>query len=474
MISIIQGGMGVAVSNYKLANAVSKEGGLGVISGTGIEIIVLARLQEGDVNGDVQRALAHFPDQVIAGKLIEKYYVENGIAKEKPYISLQKWTMDSDKWVQQVNVLCGFVEVWLAKEGHKNPVGINLLEKVFTPNQALLYGAMLAGVDYVIMGAGIPIQVPGILDSFVKHEDTLYKIECKDAEINDQCSLHFKPGWLFTGLKNKTGELKRPKFLPIISSNVLALALLKRATGKIDGFIVETSVAGGHNAPPRGNKVNEKGEPLYGPKDEVNLEKLSQLGLPFWLAGGYGTKDGLEKAKKSGAVGIQVGTAFAYTNESGLRSDAKDSVLKMVAEGGLEFTTSARCSPSGFPFKVVSVKGSLSEKEVYDARTRICDKGHLRHAYKTPDGKIGFRCPAENVDAYLKKGGKIEDTVERRCLCNALVSAAGYHQRRKGDYNEGFIVTSGDDVVNLNIFQKDGKIHYSVKDVIDILKGKSL
>jgi NAD(P)H-dependent flavin oxidoreductase YrpB (nitropropane dioxygenase family) len=65
---IIQGGMGVAISTWKLANAVSRAGQLGVVSGTGIGIILVARLMEGDVSGDVRRALSHFPDQDVAQK----------------------------------------------------------------------------------------------------------------------------------------------------------------------------------------------------------------------------------------------------------------------------------------------------------------------------------------------------------------------------------------------------------------------
>jgi nitronate monooxygenase len=79
--------------------------------------------------------------------------------------------------------------------------------------------------------------------------------------------------------------LKRPSFVPIVSSVVLAQSMLKRANGigptrGIQGFVVELPTAGGHNAPPRGFRydpvgkthavdLNDKGEPLYGSKDEV-------------------------------------------------------------------------------------------------------------------------------------------------------------------------------------------------------------
>ena len=42
-------------------------------------------------------------------------------------------------------------------------------------------------------------------------------------------------------------------------------------------------------------KLNEKGEPIYTDKDVVDLEKMKQFGLPFWLAGGYGTPQQVQK-----------------------------------------------------------------------------------------------------------------------------------------------------------------------------------
>ena len=66
--------------------------------------------------------------------------------------------------VEQLIVAANFVEVYLAKEGHDGPVGVNYLEKLQAPTLPSLYGAMLAGVDYVLMGAGIPKAIPALLD----------------------------------------------------------------------------------------------------------------------------------------------------------------------------------------------------------------------------------------------------------------------------------------------------------------------
>ncbi|MCJ7755904.1 MAG: hypothetical protein MUP13_15190, partial [Thermoanaerobaculales bacterium] len=58
---IIQGGMGVAISNWNLARTVSKLGQLGVVSGVALEVLLVRRLQDGDVGGHIRRALESFP-----------------------------------------------------------------------------------------------------------------------------------------------------------------------------------------------------------------------------------------------------------------------------------------------------------------------------------------------------------------------------------------------------------------------------
>ncbi len=58
---IIQGGMGAAVSNWRLANTVARNGQLGVVSGTALDSVLARRLQMGDSCGAIRRALNKFP-----------------------------------------------------------------------------------------------------------------------------------------------------------------------------------------------------------------------------------------------------------------------------------------------------------------------------------------------------------------------------------------------------------------------------
>lgn len=467
---IIQGGMGVAISDWRLAHSVAREGQLGVVSGTGVALILAARLQLGDPNGDVRRALSHFPFQEPVEKILKLYYTEGGIPADQPYKRLTMWSLNPPRSLNIITVMANFVEVWLAKEGHNGPVGINLLEKVQMPNMASLYGAMLAGVDYVIMGAGIPIQIAGILDKLVNHQPTSYRIDVLNATGEDDFRIHFDPEDCFPGAAEALGPLQRPMWLPIISSNILAQALLKRSEGKIDGFVIESPIAGGHNAPPRGKvQYNDKGEPIYTEKDTIDLQKMRELGLPFWLAGGWGTPEGLKRAIEEGAAGVQVGTAFAYCDESGMDALIKQDILTKALREEITVRTDPTASPTGFPFKVVQWEGSVSNPEVYDARTRICDIGYLRHVYKREDGKLGYRCSAEPIKDYVRKGGKEEDAEGRSCLCNNLSATAGFGQRLKDGGLEPPIITSGDVLEAIVTVLKPGQTSYSAKEVIDYL-----
>ncbi len=456
--------MGAGVSNWRLARAVSQLGQLGVVSGTALDGILARRLQDGDPGGHMRRGLDHFPFPEMAARIWRNYYIPGGKAVSAPYRTLPMHSKDGPWEMHELCIASNFVEVFLAREGHRNPVGINYLEKVQLPHLPSIYGAMLAGVEYILMGAGIPLKIPGVLDRFVGHEAASYPLNVTDAQEGDDTTMSFVPQEF---MERDLPPLTRPKFLAIISANALATTLVKKANGKVDGFIVEGATAGGHNAPPRGKlQLSEAGEPIYGERDQVDLGKLRALGLPFWLAGGYGSPEKLREALDLGAAGIQVGTAFAFCNESGLRDDYKRALLEKAVSGQARVFTDPVASSTGFPFKVAQLEGTLSDPEVYLTRPRVCDLGYLREAYRTPEGKIGYRCAGEPVATYLSKGGQLEDTEGRKCLCNALVANIGMSQVRSGQQREVGLVTSGDELANITRFLPPDGFSYSAADVL--------
>ncbi len=466
---IIQGGMGIAVSGWELARAVAGMGHLGVVSGTSIDSVLVRRLQDGDLGGHVRRAMEKFPIQQVATDVLERYFLPEGREEGAPYRPIPMYRQVVSRAKEQLTIIASFVEVTLAKEGHDGLVGVNLLTKVQMPNLHTLYGAMLAGVDYVLMGAGIPKEIPGVLDRLALHEPASIRLDVEGAQRGEEYLLDFDPMVHWEGLTPP--DLRRPYFLPIIASNALATMMVRKANGRVDGFIIEAPTAGGHNAPPRERGVtNHRGEPVYGERDVVDLDAIGELGLPFWLAGGSGTPEGLRYALDSGAHGIQVGTLFAYCQESGLGKEVRGEVLRAARAGAVDVLTDGVASPTGFPFKVVQLEDSLSDEAVYQKRDRVCDLGYLRTAYRRDDGRVDYRCPAEPVDTYVKKGGTVQGTEGKKCLCNALMADIGMGQKRDDGVTEPHLLTSGDGLLMLGQFLGDRE-DYSARDVIEHLEA---
>ncbi len=464
---IIQGGMGVAVSDWRLANAVSRKGQLGVVSGVALGAILARRLEMGDPGGHMRRALDAFPISGVARGILQKYFIEGGKDSDARFSVKPMAKMRTSRRVLDLIIAGAFAEVHLAKEGHTAPVGINLLEKVQVTTLPVLYGAMLASVDYVLMGAGIPRYIPGILDRLAEGFDVEMKVDVKGLTPEGDPYIRFSPSEY---AKEFASRLKRPDFLAIVSSHVLAKMLATKANGEVNGFIVELPVAGGHNAPPRRKgEFSEEGEPIYGERDIPDLGAIADLGKPFWLAGGYGEPGRVVDALATGAAGVQVGTAFAYCNESGFTREIKDEVIQQSRSGALEVFTDPVASPTGFPFKVVELDETLSNQTVYEKRERICDLGYLRHAYQRDDASIGWRCPSEPVDDYVRKGGDIADTVGRKCLCNSLIANVGLAQIQRSGESEGTLITSGDDAKTVARFTPGDSMNYSAADVLEYL-----
>ena len=476
---IIQGGMGVGVSDWRLARAVSMRGALGVVSGTALDTVFARRLQQGDQGGHMRRGLAAFPDSGVAERVLAAWYKPEGTAGTHEFAiiplrevnretqpSTAAATTETPK-IDELTVAANFVEIFLAKEGHGGVVGVNYLEKVSLPNPAAIYGAMLAGVDYILMGAGIPVEIPGLLDRYARGEAGEIRVHVDGAPKEERYVARFDPASI---LEAPPASLKRPYFLAIVSSYVLAATMATRATGRVDGIVVENQSAGGHNAPPRGVlELDEAGEPIYGPKDSVDYAKMVGLGIPFWLGGSYSMPDSLAASRTEGATGIQVGTLFAFCRESGILPELKKRFLDAVAAGKALVFTHPDASPTGYPFKIGLLKNTLSELADFLGRKRVCNMGLLREPYQGTDGKIGYRCPAEPEAAFAAKGGNVVRSTNARCLCNALLANIGLGMSYAGGRLEKPLLTVGKHLDSLKrLIQKVGT-DYSAADVLKFL-----
>ncbi|MEU6819940.1 nitronate monooxygenase [Streptomyces atriruber] len=539
---VIQGGMGVGVSGWRLARAVSSVGQLGVVSGTALDALLTRRLQLGDPDGDVRRALAAFPVPELAAAVLDRFYVEGGVAAGERLRTQPMLRIERGEQAELLTVLGNFVEVWLAKEGHEGPVGINYLEKVQLGLAPGMFGAILAGVDCVLVGAGVPGHVPELARRLARMEPVTVRVRLDGAEEAydhrfDPAALLGRAGFRMgvdTGMDEggcrcggggegagcrgaaapAEGEgevparaqvqdvrieslapterpalapsppsparpslrslrsLQRPDVLAIVSLPLLAAYLTRDEATTPDGFVIETHGAGGHSAPPRGAlQLDAAGEPVYGPRDHPDLAKMAAIGIPFWLAGGAAHPERVAAARALGAAGVQVGSAFALCEESGLQPGLRDALRTRARAGTLKVRNDPSASPTGFPFKVAELAGTLSDPAVRSARRDVCDLGYLRVPYRTAKGAIGYRCPAEPEAAYRRKGGSATDTEGRLCLCNGLLSTVGLGQRHPSGRDEPPVVTLGQDLGFLTDLSPDGGPYRAV-EVVEWLTGR--
>lgn len=166
-VRLIQGGMGVYVSNWRLAQAVAKERpgiAVGTVSGTGLDVVYVRLLQLGDPGGHVRRALDAFDNQFgvrIGKKICDRYFIEGGKAPSArfknspqhivrpqnggitipaPSQESQSIALTLDEAIVELLIATGFAEVWLAKQGHGGRVFINFLKKVELPLVYTMWG----------------------------------------------------------------------------------------------------------------------------------------------------------------------------------------------------------------------------------------------------------------------------------------------------------------------------------------------
>lgn len=462
--------MGIGVSSWRLARRVAQLGEIGVVSGTSIDTVMVRELQEGDPH-DRRIALQDYPDREIVDYILDRFYVEGGKAHDAPYRLLPIHRFKPKVRSQRILSAATFSEVRLAKEGHDGLIGINMLGKLKRYTLAGLYGAMLASVDKVFIGAGIPTEEAKQIPKLAAGEPARLRLNVDTSQAPDDVDGPFYYELDPADLIADPPTLPQPDFYPIISSDVLARILDKKLPdGLIAGWVIEGPVAGGHNAPPRNKRTDDDGHPIYDERDIANLDQVAALGYPFYLAGGYGSPDKLRDALDRGAAGIQVGSLFSLAEESGYPAEATRRLIRAIHADELSVRTDGRVSPTGFPFKVLDLEGTLAESNQYENRTRICDLGYLRTPYLDKKGRLQGRCPGEPVDDYVRKGGNRNDTEERGCLCNALCTNIGLGQQQKWG-TELPLFTGGDALLNLPLGSVENP-RYTAEDVIDYLYGE--
>jgi nitronate monooxygenase len=314
-VPIIQGGMGVGVSLHPLASAVAMEGGVGIVSSACLDRLLSKR----------------------TGRKLNSYEAaveEVSLAKSKG----------------------GFA-------------GINIMCALSRDYNDSVKGALDAGADVIISGAGLPLSLPAIQDP-------------KDTAL-----------------------------IPIVSS-ARALEIICKKWEKLgyrpDAVVLEGPLAGGH----LGFKMDQidieanKLENLLPPVKDM-ARKYGDF--PIIVAGGIYTNEDIAAYIRAGAAGVQMGTRFLATEESSASPDYKESVVTANDEDIIVAFDPG--SPCGLPFRIIK-QSPMYVSSLEKKRKPKCDKGYVLQ--KDCEGKYSV-CPAK------------ESNEHHFCICNGLLSSANYN-----------------------------------------------
>ena len=455
---LIQGGMGIAISGWPLARAVSSAGQLGVVSGTAIDNVLVRQLQDWGVDDTLRGATDRFPVQSVVDEVVNRFATIRRKASA-PYKSLPMLTQRSRRRSIDLIVLASFVEVALAKFGHPGIVGINLLTKVQLPTAAALCGAILAGVDYVMMGAGVPTHIPGVLEGLTLGQPVTLPLTVTGAGSDDPASsIAFDPAPYLP-----TSSLKRPKFIGIVSSHVLATALAKRSNGPVDGFVVERPTAGGTTLRRGGTSPSIVRATLSTARATKSTSRPSSTSA--YPSGSVGASHRVNMSSRRWALRASKWALSSRTATS--QGWTRTSVIRSSRRRAVTVQTSLRASSTGYPFKVVSLTGTVSDAHVYKgANGCVIWATCVR---RTSGRTVQWATVAlPNDSDYLRKGGSLDDTAGSACLCNGLMATCGLGQIRSGGRREPPIVTSGDRLNDITSLLA-GREGYSALDVMAVL-----
>jgi nitronate monooxygenase len=273
LLPLVQGGMGVGVSAHRLAGTVAGEGGVGTLSSV-----------------DLRR---HHPDLMLA----------TGRGRDKQAINA-------------ANLVALDREIKAARElaGGRGAIAVNVMRAV-SEYAAYVRQACASGVDAIVVGAGLPMDLPELTEDY------------PDVAL-----------------------------IPILSEARAVGLVMKRwmRKGRLpDAIVIEhPRRAGGHLGAAR---IEELDDPRFDFERVVPavLELFEELGIergriPVIVAGGINSPQKVKAMLALGASAVQVGTAFAVTREC----DAHPEFKRVLAEARPEDIVTFM-SVAGLPARAV-------------------------------------------------------------------------------------------------------------------------
>lgn len=259
-------------------------------------------------------------------------------------------------------------------------VAINVMVALHQDFNDSILGAVAGGVDAIVLGAGLPTTLPDSVAS---------------ADI---------------------------ALIPIVSSVKALRIIYKRWTERMkripDAVVLEGPLAGGHLGFSHADlkKDEFRMENIFEPVKEFAQKHGN---FPVIVAGGiYYHADILRWVNQIGADGVQLGTRFAATHESGASADFKQAIINCREEDII--VPKKPGSPCGLPFRII--KGSPGyQTAMQQARPPKCNRGFVLR--KDEDSQFTV-CPAKNsYDSF--------------CICNVLLSAHGFTDKEEPIYTIG-------------------------------------
>lgn len=340
--------MGVGVSLHPLAHAVAMEGGVGIVSSACLDRLLSRR----------------------TGRKVTAYeaaYEEVSLAK--------------------------------AAEGY---AGINIMVALVRDFESSVRGAIDAGADIIISGAGLPLNLPSIQSP-------------RDTAL-----------------------------VPIVSSS-RALEVICRKWEKLgfrpDAVVLEGPLAGGHLGF-RADSIDLEANSLARLLPPVRDVAAQHGDFPVIVAGGIYTHGDIAHFLRLGADGVQMGTRFLATEESSASAAYKRAVIEAREEDIIVAHDPG--SPCGLPFRILR-QSPMFLSALKKLRKPRCDKGYVLR--KDAGGNFS-QCPAREEDG------------NSFCICNGLLSSAGYHPEREEPLY----------TVGTNAYRVDRIV--SVKALMDELAGR--
>jgi nitronate monooxygenase len=300
LLPLVQGGMGVGVSAHRLAGAVAAEGGVGTISSVDLR--------------------HHHPD------LMER-------TRKLPPGDAAKQAIDA------ANLEAISREIAAAREvsGGRGLLAINVMRAV-NAYAASVKQALEAGIDAVVVGAGLPLDLPDLAQD---HPRAALVPILSDAR----------------GVQLVVKKWERKKRLP-------------------DAIVIEhPRLAGGHLGAAR---IADLNDPRFEFENVIpqSLAFLRTAGIereiPLIAAGGIRSCEDIARVQSLGAAAAQLGTPFAVTRECDAHPEFKRVLAEARDDEMVELT-----SVAGLPARAVATRWMRSylrmdEKLQSVARKRAC------------------------------------------------------------------------------------------------------